>query len=231
MMKRRTMTIAGLSIAAVITGGALAAGALPALAETMSATSVAATTADAAEVGHEANGVLEAELTSDAAAQVEAAVRAAYPGVTIERLENDAEGAAYEAHIVQADGARATVQLDGTYAVTGLETGGPGHGPRHEAEEALTGETATQVEAAVLAAYPDVTIQRLESDDDGTYEARILQTDGTRAKVTLDAAFTVTGLETGAHGHSHGHGHGPRDDADGDDSGAEAPGTEVAAGS
>jgi hypothetical protein len=71
-------------------------------------------------------------------------------------------------------------------------------------ETALTGDTADKVKAAVLAKYPDATIQRLETDAEGTYEAHIQQADGTQATVKLDADFAVTGTETGGHGHGHG---------------------------
>jgi hypothetical protein len=146
MTKRRTITIAGLSIAAVITGGALAAAALPAVAETSSSSEASATTpptaTDPSQGGHEANGITEKLLTGDVAAQVEAAVLAEYPDATIQRVENDADGDAYEAHILQADGTRATVKLDETFAVTGTETGGHGGGHRGDhAEEELTGGT------------------------------------------------------------------------------------------
>ena len=71
---------------------------------------------------HTANGITEEELTGDTAASVEAAVLAAYPDATIERLETDADGAAYEAHVTLADGSRATVKLDASFAVTATET-------------------------------------------------------------------------------------------------------------
>jgi hypothetical protein len=67
---------------------------------------------------HQANGITEEVLTGDTAASVEAAVTAAYPDATIERLETDAEGAAYEAHITQADGSDLTVKLDASFAIT-----------------------------------------------------------------------------------------------------------------
>jgi hypothetical protein len=43
-------------------------------------------------------------------------------------METDAEGAAYEAHVTLADGSRATVKLDESFAVTATETGLDGHG-------------------------------------------------------------------------------------------------------
>ena len=76
---------------------------------------------------HTADGITEEELTGDTAARVEAAVLAAYPDATIERMETDAEGAAYEAHVILADGSRATITLDASFAITGTETGPDGH--------------------------------------------------------------------------------------------------------
>jgi hypothetical protein len=67
---------------------------------------------------HSANGITEEVLTGDTAASVEAAVKAALPDATIERMETDAEGAVYEAHVTVADGSDATVKLDANFAIT-----------------------------------------------------------------------------------------------------------------
>ena len=67
---------------------------------------------------HMANGITEAVLTGDTASSVQAAVAAAYPDATIDRMETDAEGAVYEAHITKADGSDATVKLDASFAIT-----------------------------------------------------------------------------------------------------------------
>ncbi len=72
---------------------------------------------------HVANGITETVLTGDTATSVEAAVKAAYPDATITRMETDAEGAKYEAHITKADGSDATVKLDASFAITGTVTG------------------------------------------------------------------------------------------------------------
>lgn len=88
---------------------------------------VDATAADDRPIGpHSANGVTEEVLTGDAAAGVQAAVAAAHPDATIDRMETDAEGSAYEAHITLADGTKATVKLDAAFAITATETGRPG---------------------------------------------------------------------------------------------------------
>ncbi|KRE64241.1 hypothetical protein ASG92_19485 [Arthrobacter sp. Soil736] len=79
--------------------------------------------AEAAKGGHQANGITEQQLTGTAAAKVRAAAIAANPGATVQRVETDAEGAAYEAHIIKADGSPATVKLNASFTVTATESG------------------------------------------------------------------------------------------------------------
>jgi hypothetical protein len=73
-------------------------------------------------------------------------------------------------------------------------------------EHLLTGDTASKVRAAALAKYPGATIQRVETDSDGVYEAHLTTADGTRTTVEVGKDFAVTGTEQGGPG---GHG-GPR---------------------
>jgi len=80
---------------------------------------------------------------------------------------------------------------------------GPGfHGngdpsqPQRDDESLLTGDTATSVTEAVLAEYPDATIERVETDSDGVYEAHIVTTDDERLTVELDEDFQITGTES-----------------------------------
>ena len=82
------------------------------------------TAPDPSKGGHVANGVTETLLTGDAATKATAAALEAVPGATLERVENDAEGATYEAHVTKTDGSRATVKLDADFKVTSVETGG-----------------------------------------------------------------------------------------------------------
>ena len=80
---------------------------------------------DPAKGGHVgANGVTEALLTGDTATKVTAAAVAAVPGGTVERVENDAEGSPYEAHMTKADGTHVTVKVDASFTVTSIETDG-----------------------------------------------------------------------------------------------------------
>ena len=74
--------------------------------------------------------------------------------------------------------------------------GGPGAG-----EEALSGATLEKVRAAVLAEYPGATVERAETDAEGTYEAHVVTADGERLRVLLDADLSVTGSkQDGPHG-------------------------------
>jgi hypothetical protein len=91
---------------------------------------------DPSKGGHVgSNGVKEELLTGDVADKVRAAALAAVPGGTVQRVENDAEGSPYEAHMTKADGSLVTVKFDKNYAVTGVEdgmgAGGPGGGHGH----------------------------------------------------------------------------------------------------
>jgi uncharacterized membrane protein YkoI len=66
----------------------------------------------------------ETALTGDTASRVRAAALAKTGGGTVERVETDADGhAAYEAHIVKADGTHVTVYVDKQFDVVGVDTG------------------------------------------------------------------------------------------------------------
>jgi hypothetical protein len=71
---------------------------------------------------------------------------------------------------------------DSDTGTTDGHPGGPGNGdpsqPQRDDEELLTGDTATKVTDAVVADYPDATIQRVETDSEGVYEAHIVTADG-----------------------------------------------------
>ena len=212
--------------AGIIAGVATGALALAALAGTAVANAADSTpspsTSQSADARPDRQHTPEEALTGDAAAKVKAAVVAKYPGATIDRMEKDSDGTSvYEAHITKADGTHVTVMLDASYAITGEEAfGGKGakgghgrgdHGAARTPEEALTGDAAAKVKAAVVAKYPGATIDRMEKDSDGmsVYEAHITKADGTHVTVMLDASYAITGEE--AFGGKGGHGHGRGD--------------------
>ena len=62
-------------------------------------------------------------------------------------------------------------------------------------EHLLTGDTASKVRAAALAKYPGATIQRVETDSDGVYEAHLTTSSGERVTVEVNKDFVVTGNE------------------------------------
>jgi hypothetical protein len=78
---------------------------------------------DPSKGGHQANGITETVMTGDAATKATDAAKAAVNGGTVERVENDAEGSAYEAHVVKADGSHVTVKMDAGFKVTSVEDG------------------------------------------------------------------------------------------------------------
>ena len=89
-------------------------------------------------------------------------------------------------------------------------------------EKLLTGTTAAQVKEAALAKYPGATIQRVETDSDGVYEAHVVTKAGDELIVQVGKDFAVTGTQTG-------HGGGPGGHGDHDGDGPDAPGTPPAA--
>jgi uncharacterized membrane protein YkoI len=166
-----------------------------------------ATTDDSDGRGDRSSSTEEA-LTGDVADKVTAAALAAVPGGTIERVETDDDGAAYEAHMTDANGNEVTVTFDEGFAVVEIQEGGRGGGRGghgggrgghgRDGEEALTGDIATQVTAAAQAAVPGGTIDRVETDADGaTYEAHMTDADGNEVTVTFDESFAVVEIQEG----------------------------------
>jgi hypothetical protein len=105
-----------------------------------------------------------------------------------------------------AAGAIAGGIIAGTVSAGAEEPGGGGSSagasvdpsqPQRSDEELLTGDTKAQVEEAVLAEYPDATIERTETDSGGVYESHIVTADGEHLTVLVDEEFTVTGTEAG----------------------------------
>lgn len=97
-------------------------------------------------------------------------------------------------------------------AGSGTQTAPDPSKPMRSDEKLLTGTTATKVRDAALAKYPGATIERVETDSDGVYEAHIVTKSGDHVIVQVGKTFAVTGTQTGGPG---GPG-GPRGDHDGD---------------
>jgi len=141
MNRTRKAVVGGALAACTLLGGGVGAALMngTANAQTSTSTTAAPSTAapaqqappngqppanfDPSKGGHVANGVTEALLTGDTAEKVKAAALAAVPGGTIQRVENDAEGSPYEAHMTKADGTEVTVKVDSNFKVTSTEDG------------------------------------------------------------------------------------------------------------
>jgi hypothetical protein len=137
-MNRFRKAFVGVALAgSALVGGAVGATLLsPASAQTATSSTTAPATQqapgpgapggrhDPAMGGHVGqNGVKEELLTGDTAEKVKAAALAANPGGTVERVETDAEGSPYEAHMTTADGSHITVKVDASFNVTSTEDG------------------------------------------------------------------------------------------------------------
>ena len=104
---------------------------------------------------------------------------------------------------------------DAASSVTHTAQGDDGHA----GGTPLTGTTAAKVKAAALAKYPGATVDRVETDTDGVYEAHIVTKADDHLEVQIDKNFEVTGTETFS-------GHGGRDHGrDGDVESSTSSGT------
>jgi uncharacterized membrane protein YkoI len=152
-----------------------------------------------------------APLSSEVAAKVKAAALDKVPGATVLRTEAGGPyGTPYHAHIRTSNGARKVVLVNSSFEATAVQAdrgpggrgrpgrrgdhGGPGRpgGPGH-GETALTGDTKSKVEAAVLDKYPGATIERTETNTDGSapYESHITTKDGKQLEVQVSKDFEV----------------------------------------
>jgi hypothetical protein len=83
----------------------------------------------------------ETPLTGDALAKVTQLAKAKVPGGSVIRVETDADGnAAYEAHMVKADGTPVTVYVSKQFDVVSVESGMPA--PPRRAPAASSGASA-----------------------------------------------------------------------------------------
>jgi predicted nucleic acid-binding Zn-ribbon protein len=98
--------------------------------------------------------------------------------------------------------------------------------PMRSDEQLLTGDTAAKVNAAAKAKEPNATIERVETDSDGVYEAHMVRADGTHIIVQVDASFAVTNVQEmgqGGPGDHSGQGSTPGGRQGGSSGGAETP--------
>ena len=128
-MEKRNRTRRGLAAGAVVLGlvagsyGVAAAASGNGSSSTDSTTTQPAPSAPDPQNPWGAQRSDETPLTGDTLAKVKAAALAEVPDATIVRVETDADGnAAYEAHVVKADGTPATVYVDKQFDVVSVES-------------------------------------------------------------------------------------------------------------
>jgi len=113
----------------LLAGGALAGGLIAAALPAAAAPSPSPSASAPSGPGRDDHGGLppqrsdEKVLTGTDADKAKAAALKAVPGATIDRVETDADGAVYEAHLTKPDGSKATVKFDKDFNVTGVEEG------------------------------------------------------------------------------------------------------------
>lgn len=134
--KQRLAGAVGLLLAGGLAGGVLAATNSASAADTTTTAAVQSAGVPAAggpaAPADTATPVRAGEkaLTDSDLATAKAAALKAVPGGTVFRVETDADGATYEAHMTKANGTHVTVKLDKSFKVTevqdGMGAGGPG---------------------------------------------------------------------------------------------------------
>ena len=141
-------------------------------------------------------------LSSSVAAKVKAAALEKVPGATVVRTEAGGPyGTPYHAHIKTSGGTAKVVLVNASFEATAVQAdqgrGGKGRGGHRggpgKGETALTGDTKTKVEAAVLAKYPGATIERTETNGDSAapYESHIKTSAGKELEVLVSKDFKV----------------------------------------
>ena len=167
---------------------------------------IAAAKSKSAKKRSSAAASTEVVLTGATKTSVENAVLAALPGATIQRSSTETDGKstdAYEVHATKADGTHVEVLLDSSDKVTAINVdkrgGRHGHGPGHNGETPVTGDTLASITSAVKAKYPGSTVEFASTENDGkagdAYEAHVRLADGGHLKVLLDSSFAITGSE------------------------------------
>lgn len=118
-------------LAAGALGGGLIMATAPALADpSTSASSSASTSSSSSSADRPAPGGQRSDetvLTGANAEKAKTAALAAVPGGTIDRVETDADGAVYEAHMTKSDGTKVTVKFDKDFKVTAVQAGMGSH--------------------------------------------------------------------------------------------------------
>ena len=203
MFRAITKTALALAaLAALALGGSALAGA----ADNTSTTTGTTTTPSQTGKPNGPRGPRQDQLSSASAAKVKAAALDKVPGATVLRTEAGGPyNSAYHAHIKTSDGKLKVVLVNSNFEATSVVAdNGPGRGGpggRHggpggpgAGEKPLAGDTKDKVEAAVLAKYPGATIERTETNAQGSapYESHIKTSDGKELEVQVSKDFEVT---------------------------------------
>jgi hypothetical protein len=216
MDTRITKTLAGLAVFGGLAVGGAEIG--NAASSRSAATTTSTTTAAPSFPAHGSAAHEDAEkpVTGDAASKAQAAAVKAAGGGTAEAVTSDFPGTGYEVTVTKSDGSTVEVHLDSSFNVLqggpgGHGFGGPPHGSaEHEnAETAVTGDAATNAQAAAVKAVGGGTAGAVTTDFQGNgYEVTVAKSDGSTVEVHLDSSFNV--LQGGPGGPGGFRDHGPR---------------------
>lgn len=128
--RRKNLRIAGaagLLATGAIVGGIFAGSLSASAASSAAPTATSGATDQAARHGSNSVRSGETVVTGTNYDTLKAAALKAVPGGTVYRIETDADGAAYEAHMTKADGSEVTVKFDKNLAATATQDGMGAH--------------------------------------------------------------------------------------------------------
>jgi hypothetical protein len=188
-LRKTAVTVAALG--ALGLGGSAIAGAADKTSSTSSSSTSTSTTTK--------TRTARTPLSAATAAKVKAAALEKVPGATVVRTEAGGPySTPYHAHITTSGGTAQVVLVDSSFNATSVQAdnkgrrGKGGHGGGR-GETALTGDTKSKVEAAVLAKYAGATIVRTETNNDAVapYESHITTAAGTQLEVLVSKDFEV----------------------------------------
>jgi hypothetical protein len=125
----RKGVVALVVLGAIAVGASAIAGAASNSGTTGRTGSTGAAGSQAAPPAALSHGPGETLLTDGTASKVKQAALDKVPGATVLRVETDAQGSPYEAHLQKSDGSQVTVKVNKQFEATDVESGfGPGGG-------------------------------------------------------------------------------------------------------
>jgi hypothetical protein len=129
MFQRVRSTVVALAVLGAVAAGASAIAGAASNSGTTGSQGSSGTTGQRSDPATLKHGPGETLLTDGNASKVKQAALDKVPGATVLRVETDAQGSAYEAHLQKSDGSEVTVKVNKQFEATDVESGFGAGGP------------------------------------------------------------------------------------------------------